>query len=128
MICVSRSGSTVSARTRYIMDETNGGATKWGATLRVILLTGKGGVGKTTLAAATAVAAARRGVRTLLVSTDAAHSVGDVLDRPLGAEPAAVAPGLDAVQLDGRHELQRSWSASLSCLRLRACWKGSAGK
>ena len=93
-----------------------------GATLRVILLTGKGGVGKTTLAAATAVAAARRGVRTLLVSTDAAHSVGDVLDRPLGAEPAAVALGLDAVQLDGRHELQRSWSAIADYLHRVLGW------
>ena len=90
--------------------------------MRVILLTGKGGVGKTTLAAATAVAAARQGVRTLLVSTDAAHSVGDVLDRPLGAEPAAVAPGLDAVQLDGRHELQRSWSAIADYLQRVLGW------
>jgi len=90
--------------------------------LRVILLTGKGGVGKTTLAAATAVAAARRGVRTLLVSTDAAHSVGDVLDQPLGAEPAAVAPGLDAVQLDGRHELQRSWSVIADYLQRVLGW------
>jgi len=90
--------------------------------VRVILLTGKGGVGKTTLAAATAVATAQRGARTLLVSTDAAHSVCDVLDRPLGAEPTAVAPKLDAVQLDGRHELQRSWSAIADYLHQALGW------
>jgi arsenite-transporting ATPase len=86
------------------------------------LLTGKGGVGKTTLAAATAVAAAKGGARTLLVSTDAAHSVCDVLDQPLGAEPVAVAPDLDAVQLDGRHELQRSWSAIADYLHRALGW------
>lgn len=86
------------------------------------MLTGKGGVGKTTLAAATAVAAAQQGSRTLLVSTDAAHSVCDVLDRPLGAEPASVAPGLDAVQLDGRYELQRSWAAIADYLHRALGW------
>ena len=79
--------------------------------MRVILVTGKGGVGKTTLAAATSLAAAERGVRTLLVSTDAAHSLADVLDCPLGPEPERVSGRLDAVQLDGRRELQRSWGA-----------------
>jgi arsenite-transporting ATPase len=58
----------------------------------------------------------------LLVSTDAAHSVCDVLDRPLGAEPSAVAPKLDAVQLDGRHELQRSWSAIADYLHQALGW------
>ena len=51
---------------------------------RVLLLTGKGGVGKTTIAAATAVRAARSGARVLLTSTDPAHSLADVLDQPLG--------------------------------------------
>ncbi len=90
--------------------------------MRVILLTGKGGVGKTTLAAATAVAAAERGARTLLVSTDAAHSVSDVLECSVGAEPAGVAPGLHAIQLDGRHELQRSWSAIADYLHRALGW------
>ena len=93
-----------------------------GVSVRVVLLTGKGGVGKTTLAAATAVAAARQGARTLLISTDAAHSVCDVLDQPLGAEPVAVAPGLDAVQLDGRYELQRSWAAIADYLHRALGW------
>jgi arsenite-transporting ATPase len=93
-----------------------------GCELRVILVTGKGGVGKTTLAAATAIAAAKQGTRTLLVSTDAAHSVGDVLDRPLGADPVAVAPRLDAVQLDGRRELQRSWASIADYLHRTLGW------
>jgi arsenite-transporting ATPase len=90
--------------------------------LRVILVTGKGGVGKTTLAAATAVTAAARGTRTLLVSTDAAHSAGDVLDHELGPEPVRVAPRLDAVQLDGRRELQRSWSSIADYLHRTLGW------
>ena len=90
--------------------------------MRVILVTGKGGVGKTTLSAATAVAAARQAARTLLVSTDAAHSVCDVIDRPLGAEPEPVAPRFDAVQLDGRHELQRSWASIADYLHRTLGW------
>jgi arsenite-transporting ATPase len=84
---------------------------------RVILVTGKGGVGKTTLSAATAAVAAERGVRTLLVSADAAHSLEDVLLQRLGAEPVAIAERLDGLQLDGRHELQRSWATIVGYLR-----------
>jgi arsenite-transporting ATPase len=90
--------------------------------VRVVLVTGKGGVGKTTLAAATAVEAAARGTRTLVASTDAAHSLGDVLCARLGADPAAVAPDLDAVQIDGRRELERSWEAIAEYLRRLLGW------
>ena len=58
---------------------------------RLILYSGKGGVGKTSLSAATAIRAARLGHRTLVVSTDSAHSLGDALDREIGAEPTDVA-------------------------------------
>ena len=61
---------------------------------------GKGGVGKTTLAAATAVAAARAGQRVLLVSTDPAHSLSDVLGRALDGRIQEVEPGLSAVEVD----------------------------
>lgn len=72
---------------------------------------GKGGVGKTTLSAATALAAAEMGSRILLVSTDAAHSLGDALNTRLGRDPVRVTDSMDAVELDGRYELERSWSA-----------------
>ena len=79
--------------------------------MRIVLLMGKGGVGKTTFSAATAIcAAARDRGRVLVASTDAAHSLADAFGEPIGCEPEEVAPNLDAVQLDGRHELERSWS------------------
>ena len=76
---------------------------------RVLLLTGKGGVGKTTVAAATAVRAAADGHRVLLTSTDPAHSLADVLDHELGDRPVAVAERLDAQQLDAQTRLERHW-------------------
>jgi arsenite/tail-anchored protein-transporting ATPase len=79
--------------------------------VRLLLLTGKGGVGKTTVAAATAVHAARCGVKTLVASTDAAHSLGDALGVPVGSEPSEVVPGLFAQQVDARARGERSWRA-----------------
>ena len=76
---------------------------------RVLLLTGKGGVGKTTIAAATAVRAARSGARVLLTSTDPAHSLADVLDQPLGDQPTAVEPRLLGQQLDAQARLESHW-------------------
>ncbi len=90
--------------------------------MRLVLVTGKGGVGKTTLAAATAVCSAERGARTLVVSTDAAHSLGDVLAVPLDSDPLNVAPGLDGLHLDGRRELEQSWSAISEYLRRLIGW------
>lgn len=77
--------------------------------MRLLLFTGKGGVGKTTVAAATAVHAARCGVKTLVLSTDAAHSLGDALGVDLAARPAEVVPGLFAQQVDARARGERSW-------------------
>ena len=79
--------------------------------MRVLLFTGKGGVGKTTSAAATAAHAARCGVKTLVLSTDAAHSLADVLGTALGPVPVEVEPGLFAQQVDARSRAQRSWRA-----------------
>ena len=79
--------------------------------MRVILYTGKGGVGKTTTSAATGIHMAAAGVRTLVVSADSAHSLGDVLDRDLSPEPQSIAPHLDAIELDARIELDRHWGA-----------------
>jgi arsenite-transporting ATPase len=77
--------------------------------VRLVLYTGKGGVGKTTTAAATAVCAAERGRRTLVLSADAAHSLGDVFERRLGPDPIEVAPMLDASEVDPRAEMHHHW-------------------
>ncbi|NKQ52998.1 ArsA family ATPase [Amycolatopsis sp. K13G38] len=76
---------------------------------RLLLFTGKGGVGKTTLAAATAAALARRGRKTLVVSTDPAHSLGDAFAQRLGAEPAEVEHCLHGAQVDSRGLVDGMW-------------------
>ena len=77
--------------------------------MRVILYTGKGGVGKTTVAAATAVRCAELGQRTLVISTDAAHSLGDSLDSAIGEDPQPVAPNLWAQEVNALHQLESHW-------------------
>lgn len=79
-------------------------------TPRIVLCTGKGGVGKTSVAAATARASARAGHRTLVLSTDPAHSLADVLGVALGSAPSGVQERLDAQQVSARDELERHWS------------------
>jgi arsenite-transporting ATPase len=79
--------------------------------MRVILMTGKGGVGKTSAAAATAVLCAEMGKKTLVVSTDAAHSLGDSFDRKLGPEPTGVAENLDGQEIDVQAEIDQAWGA-----------------
>jgi arsenite-transporting ATPase len=78
--------------------------------VRVLLYTGKGGVGKTSLAVASALAAAEHGHRVSLLSTDSAHSVGDALGRSVGPQPLEVAPGVVAQEVAALAELDRSWS------------------
>ncbi|MEV7802622.1 ArsA family ATPase [Microbispora sp. NPDC088329] len=77
--------------------------------MRTLLFTGKGGVGKTTAAAATATLAAERGNKTLVVSTDTAHSLADALGVPPSAEPVEAAPGLHLQQVDTQKSLERHW-------------------
>jgi arsenite-transporting ATPase len=77
--------------------------------MRIILFTGKGGVGKTTTASATALRLADRGLKTLLLSTDVAHSLGDALAVSLTGEPTEVAPGLWAVQIDTQLAFEAAW-------------------
>ncbi len=77
--------------------------------MRIILFTGKGGVGKTTTASATALRLADRGLKTLLLSTDIAHSLADALDIELTDEPAEVAPSLWAVQIDTQGRFEAAW-------------------
>lgn len=77
--------------------------------MRVILYTGKGGVGKTTVAAATAVRCAELGYRTLVISTDAAHSLGDSLDVEIGERPTEIAPNLWGQEINALRELEDHW-------------------
>jgi arsenite/tail-anchored protein-transporting ATPase len=85
--------------------------------VRVVLFTGKGGVGKTTLAAATAAHLAAAGRPALAVSTDPAHSLGDALEADLTGEPRELAPGLWAAHVDTRALLDRSWAQLQGHLR-----------
>ncbi len=74
---------------------------------RILFFGGKGGVGKTTCASATAVLASRRGRRVLLVSTDPAHSTADIFQQPLGSEERELLPSLWGLEIDGGAEARR---------------------
>src|SRR3954467_15924491 len=78
---------------------------------RTILYTGKGGVGKTSVAAATARRCAADGLRTLVISTDPAHSLQDVLQAPVNGTPTKVAKRLHAQQVQAQDEMELHWSA-----------------
>lgn len=92
--------------------------------MRIILYTGKGGVGKTTVAAATALRCAELGYRTLVLSTDAAHSLGDAFDRPLAAEPVPVAPNLWGQETDVLHNLEKYWGVVQGWIKALLAWQG----
>ncbi len=93
--------------------------------MRILLFTGKGGVGKTTVAAATAVRASRLGLRTVICSTDPAHSLADVFSTPLGDAVVPIGPGLDGVQLDARRRLEESWGSVREYLVALLDWAGA---
>ncbi|MDQ3740539.1 MAG: TRC40/GET3/ArsA family transport-energizing ATPase [Actinomycetota bacterium] len=78
---------------------------------RTILYTGKGGVGKTSVAAATARRCAAGGARTIVLSTDPAHSLADALEEEVGGEPTQVGERLWAQQISAQDELERNWAA-----------------
>ena len=77
--------------------------------MRIILYLGKGGVGKTTISAATAVRSAMLGKRTIVVSTDLAHSLADCLNKPLTSEPKELATNLWAQEVNALDEMRRGW-------------------
>ena len=77
--------------------------------MRVIVHTGKGGVGKTSISAATALRCAELGLKTIVVSTDTAHSLGDALDVEVGPEPLQIAENLWAQEIDTRYSMQKYW-------------------
>ncbi|MFH1625285.1 MAG: TRC40/GET3/ArsA family transport-energizing ATPase [Pseudomonadota bacterium] len=77
--------------------------------MRIILFTGKGGVGKTTISAATAVKCAKLGYKTLVISTDAAHSLADSFDMNVGNDPTYLAENLYGEEIDVNYEIARNW-------------------
>ncbi len=95
--------------------------------MRVLLVTGKGGVGKTTVAAATALGAADVGHRTLVMSTDPAHSLADAFAVPLGDSPTGVMENLDAQQIDSQRRLEQYWGEVRDYLSDLFDWSGLSG-
>ena len=95
--------------------------------MRIVLVTGKGGVGKTTVAAATALAAADSGKRTLVTSTDPAHSLSDALTVGLESEPTQIVSGLDGQQIDTQRQLDHYWGSIRKQLIDVLDWGGAAG-
>ena len=91
---------------------------------RIILYTGKGGVGKTTTAAATALRCADSGKRTIVFSTDAAHSLADSFDQPIGQEPTELAPNLWAQEADVYYNLEKYWGVVRDWLAALMSWRG----
>ncbi len=92
--------------------------------MRIILYTGKGGVGKTSVSASTALGLAKKGYRTLVMSTDAAHSLADSFDIPLGHEPVEVAKNLWAQEVSVLHEVDRYWVTLQKYLTTLLSWRG----
>ncbi len=78
--------------------------------MRIIIYTGKGGVGKTSVSAATAIRLSEMGYKTLLMSTDSAHSLGDSLDLNLSAKVENIGENLDALEIDIIYEMRTKWA------------------
>ena len=95
--------------------------------MRVVLITGKGGVGKTTIAAATAIRSAELGHRTLVMSTDPAHSLADAFQVKLGDTETPVIDNLDAQQIDSQLRLEESWGPVRDYLTKVFDWSGLEG-
>jgi arsenite-transporting ATPase len=93
--------------------------------LRTILYTGKGGVGKTSVAAATALEAARCGKKVLVMSTDPAHSLSDVFDAGVGPVPKEMAPGLFAQEMDYGYLLEEYWAEIQEYVTTFFEWQGT---
>ena len=92
--------------------------------MRILLYTGKGGVGKTSIAAATALRCADLGYRTVVVSTDAAHSLADSFDVHIGNEPMEIAPRLKGQEVDVLHQMEKYWGTVQEWLVSMLQWRG----
>jgi arsenite/tail-anchored protein-transporting ATPase len=93
--------------------------------LRTILYTGKGGVGKTSVAAATALKASLAGKSVLVMSTDPAHSLADVFDTEIGPDPKEMATGLWAQEMDHTSMIEESWSEIQGYMTTLFEWQGA---
>jgi len=91
---------------------------------RILLFTGKGGVGKTTCAAATALRAARDGHKTLVLSSDPAHSLADAVDRELGPEPTEITENLFTQEVDLYYSMKKYWGNMRELMLTVFRWQG----
>jgi arsenite-transporting ATPase len=85
---------------------------------RIILFTGKGGVGKTTVAAATAIKTAKLGYKTLIISTDPAHSLADSFQKELNPYPTKIDEKLYGMEVNVEYELEKHWNTIKDYLAL----------
>lgn len=95
--------------------------------MRILLYTGKGGVGKTSISAATAVRCAQLGYRTIVLSTDPAHSLGDSFDMPIGNGIKELAPNLWGQEIDLLYQIDRYWGRVQHYLNVLFAWQGMDG-
>ncbi|MDE7273919.1 MAG: ArsA family ATPase [Lachnospiraceae bacterium] len=95
--------------------------------MRIIIYTGKGGVGKTSMAAATALKIAKDGKKVLVMSTDQAHSLGDSFDRKVGNEPVKITENLYAVEIDTVYESEKSWGNLKDYIKRLLTARGGGG-
>lgn len=95
--------------------------------MRIIIYTGKGGVGKTSMAAATASKIAHDGKKVLVMSTDQAHSLGDSFDRKVGKEPVEITHNLYAVEIDTVYEGEKSWGNLKDYIKQLLTARGGGG-
>ena len=93
--------------------------------MRTILYTGKGGVGKTSVAAATALKAARTGKNVLVMSTDPAHSLSDAFDAEVGPDPKEMSSGVWAQETDHTSMIEENWAEIQAYISAVFEWQGA---
>jgi arsenite-transporting ATPase len=92
--------------------------------MRILMFTGKGGVGKTSVSAATALRSADLGYRTMVLSTDPAHSLADSFELPIGNEPTPLAPNLWGQEIDLLHQMELHWGRVQEYMSAVFVWRG----